>query len=87
MDGGGRACAFDEYLRRTRGPCPGTRRNYAGHVGAFLEMVLADGSVEPADIHVSDVVGFVGALTRHYQSGTAPTPDRSQSRAEAIPAR
>lgn len=66
----GLLAAFDEHLRRTRGLCAGTRRNYTGHVGAFLEMVFADGSVEPADIQVSDVVGFVGALTRRYQSGT-----------------
>jgi hypothetical protein len=29
--------AFDEHLRRTRSVCPGTRRNYARFVRAFLQ--------------------------------------------------
>jgi hypothetical protein len=28
--------AFDEYLHRVRGVCPGARRNYARYVGEFL---------------------------------------------------
>ena len=31
--------AFDEYLRRTRSLCVGTRRNYERHAQAFLAMV------------------------------------------------
>jgi integrase/recombinase XerD len=61
---------FDEHLRRTRGVCPGTRRNYARFVRAFLQAVFADGRVEVADICVRDVVDFVGAATRRYQAGT-----------------
>jgi site-specific recombinase XerD len=61
---------FDEHLRRTRGVCPGTRRNYARYVRAFLQAVFADGPVEVADIRVRDVVDFVGAATRRYQGGT-----------------
>lgn len=61
---------FDEHLRRTRGVCPGTRRNYARFVRAFLQAVFADGPVEVVDICVRDVVDFVGAATRRYQAGT-----------------
>jgi integrase/recombinase XerD len=61
---------FDEHLRRTRGVCPGTRRNYARFVRAFLQAVFADGPVEVADICVRDVVDFVGAAARRYQAGT-----------------
>ena len=61
---------FDEHLRRTRGVCPGTRRNYARFVRAFLQAVFAGGRVEVADICVRDVVDFVGAATRRYQAGT-----------------
>ncbi len=38
--------AFDEHLRRTRGVCSGTRRNYARFVRAFLQTVFPDGPVE-----------------------------------------
>src|SRR5258708_26943445 len=61
---------FDEHLRRTRGVCPGTRRNYARFVRAFLQAVSADGRVEVAGICVRDVVECVGAATRRYQAGT-----------------
>jgi len=33
--------AFDEHLRRTRGVCAGTRRNYCRFAGAFLQAVFA----------------------------------------------
>jgi hypothetical protein len=33
--------AFDEHLRRARGVCAGTRRNYARFVGGFLEWTFA----------------------------------------------
>ena len=61
---------FDEHLRRTRGVCPGTRRNYARFVRAFLQTVFADGPVEVAKIHTRDVVEFVGNLMRCYQPRT-----------------
>jgi hypothetical protein len=32
--------AFDEHLRRTRGVCAGTRRNYARYAGALAGRVL-----------------------------------------------
>lgn len=61
---------FDEYLRRTRGVCPGTRHNYTRFVRAFLQSVFADGVVGFAEIHPRDVVEFVGGLTRRYRPGT-----------------
>src|SRR5258707_844780 len=61
---------FDEHLRRTRGVCPGTRRNYARFVRAFLQAVSADGGVEAAGVCVRDVFDCVGAATRRYQAGT-----------------
>jgi len=62
--------AFDEHLRRTRGVCPGTRRNYARFAGAFLQTVFADGPVAVAEIRVRDVVDFVAAATRRYRPKT-----------------
>jgi integrase/recombinase XerD len=63
--------AFDEHLRRTRGLCAGTRRNYRRYAQVFLETVFADGPVDVGAIHVRDVVGFVGDLTGRYQPRTA----------------
>jgi integrase/recombinase XerD len=62
--------AFDEHLRRTRGVCPGTRRNYARFVRAFLPVMFGDGPVEVAKIRACDVVEFVGGLSRRYQPVT-----------------
>ena len=62
--------AFDEHLRRTRGVCPGTRRDYARFVRAFVRTVFADGPVGVAEIHARDVVEFVAALTCRYRPGT-----------------
>ena len=62
--------AFDEHLRRTRGVCAGTRRNYARFAGAFLQAVFAGGPVVVAEIRVQHVVGFVAAATRRYQPRT-----------------
>ncbi len=42
--------AFDEHLRRTRGVCEGTRRNYGRYVRGFLETVFAGGPVDVATI-------------------------------------
>jgi integrase/recombinase XerD len=46
--------AFDEHLRRTRGVCPGTRRNYARFVRAFLPVMFGDGPVEVAKIRARE---------------------------------
>ena len=54
---------FDEHLRRTRGVCAGTRRNYARFVRVFLQRVFVGGPVDVAKIHPRDVVEFVGNLT------------------------
>lgn len=62
--------AFDEHLRRARGVCVGTRRNYARFVGAFLETVFCDGLVEVGVICAGDVIDFVGVMTRRYQPKT-----------------
>ncbi|MGH3936795.1 MAG: tyrosine-type recombinase/integrase [Pseudonocardiaceae bacterium] len=62
--------AFDEHLRRARGVCVGTRRNYARFVGAFLQAVFPDGRVDVGQICVLDVIDFVGAATRRYQPAT-----------------
>jgi integrase/recombinase XerD len=61
---------FDEHLRRTRGVCLGTRRNYARFAGAFLQFAFADGPVAVAQIRPRDVVEFVGGLSRRWQPGT-----------------
>jgi integrase/recombinase XerD len=62
--------AFDEHLRRTRGVCAGTRRNYARFVRGFLRSQFADGPVEVTNLYARDVVGFVGGLTRCYRPRT-----------------
>ncbi len=62
--------AFDEHLRRTRGVCPGTRRNYARFVRVFLQTVFPEGRVEIGQICVRDVIDFVGVATRRYQPAT-----------------
>src|SRR5947209_1782846 len=62
--------AFDEHLRRTRGVCAGTRRNYGRYAGTFLETVFDGGPADVAVIRAGDVVGFVGGLTRCYRPRT-----------------
>lgn len=62
--------AFDEHLRRTRGVCPGTRRNYARYVRAFLEGRFPAGPVELARIGPCDVGEFVGGLPGRYRPRT-----------------
>jgi integrase/recombinase XerD len=62
--------AFDEHLRRTRGVCAGTRRNYARFAAAFLQSACPGGPVEAARFHARDVAGFIGSLTGRYQPRT-----------------
>ncbi|MGY2747354.1 site-specific integrase [Arthrobacter sp. UYCu723] len=62
--------ALDEHLRRVRGVCPGTRRNYAKYVGEFLVTVFADGASDPRLIRPSDVIAFVGGAPARYRSRT-----------------
>ncbi len=62
--------AFDEHLRRTRGACAGTRRNYARFVRAFLQTVSGDGPVRVALLHPREVAGFVGGLPGRYRPRT-----------------
>lgn len=62
--------AFDEYLHRVRGVCPGTRRNYARYVGEFLVAMFPDGAVEFAEVRAPEVVAFVGGLSGRYRPRT-----------------
>jgi integrase/recombinase XerD len=62
--------AFDEHLLRTCGVCPGTRRNYARFVRAFLQTVFHDRPVRVAEIHPRDVIEFIGGLSRRYRPRT-----------------
>lgn len=62
--------AFDEHLRRTRGVCPGTRRNYAKYVDEFLGTMFGDGGVEFAEVRAPEVAAFVGGLSGRYQPRT-----------------
>ena len=62
--------AFDEDLRRTRGVCPGTRRNYARYVGEFLMAVFDDRGVEFAEVRAPEVAAFIGGLSQRYQPRT-----------------
>ena len=62
--------AFDEHLRRTRGVCPGSRRNYARFVRVFLQTVFDDRPVRVTEIHQRDVLEFVGGLTHRYRPAT-----------------
>ena len=61
---------FDEYLRRVRGVCPGTRRNYARYVGEYLVAVFDDRGVEFAEVRAPEVAAFVGGLSGRYQPRT-----------------
>jgi site-specific recombinase XerD len=62
--------AFDEYLVRVRGVCPGTRCNYVKYVHAFFETVLVDAVNRTAEVGPSEVVEFVRDLTRRYRPAT-----------------
>lgn len=62
--------AFDEYLRRVRGVCPGTRRNYARYAGGFMVARFGDGAVEFSEVNSLEVVAFVGGLSGGYRPRT-----------------
>ena len=62
--------AFDQHLRRVRGVCPGTRRNYTKYAGEFLETVSTDDGVDPGAVHARDVIAFVRDLSGRYQPRT-----------------
>jgi Phage integrase, N-terminal SAM-like domain len=62
--------AFDVHLRRARGVCEGTRRNYGRYARAFLEAVSADSAADVAAIRAGDVAGFAGDLASRYRPGT-----------------
>ena len=55
--------AFDEHLRRARGLCSGTRRNYARYTGEFLWTVFPAGRVDVNQMQVGHVIAFVAAAT------------------------
>lgn len=58
--------AFDEYLRRVRGLCPGTRRNYVRYAREFMSSVFVDNAPDPHQIRSEEVTAFVcGALGRY----------------------
>jgi len=61
---------FDEHLRRVRGVCPGTRRNYAKYVGEFLMAVFPDRAVEFTEVRAPEVAAFIGELSDRYQPRT-----------------
>jgi len=60
----------DEHLRRVRGVCPGTRRNYAKYVGEFLMAVFPDGALEFTEVRAPEVAAFIGGLSDRYQLRT-----------------
>jgi hypothetical protein len=62
--------AFDEHLRRARGLCSGTRRNYARYTGEFLWTVFPAGRVDVNQMQVGHVIAFVAAATHRYQPRT-----------------
>ena len=61
---------FDVHLRRTRGVCPGTRRNYARFARAFLQSTFADRPLDVAEVRARDVVEFVVVLSGRYRPRT-----------------
>jgi len=62
--------AFDEHLRRTRGVCAGTRRNYVKYVDEFLVAVFEDRDVEFAEVRSPEVAAFIVGLSDRYQPRT-----------------
>lgn len=71
LSGEGVLTAFDEYLRRVRGVCPGTRGNYTRYVAEFLAALpIRDSGVDLAGIGAPDVAAYVGGLSDRYQPRT-----------------
>lgn len=62
--------AFDEYLRRVRGLCPGTCRNYVRYAGEFMTNVFAENTPEPHQIRPEEVIAFVCGASDRYRSRT-----------------
>lgn len=62
--------AFDEHLRRSRGLCAGTRRNYCRFAGLFLAATFADGQVEVDKIGAGQVIEFISGAANRYQPKT-----------------
>lgn len=62
--------AFDEHLRRVRGVCGGTRRNYARYVAVYLSTLSAGDEVDLAEVRSPEVVGFIGGLSDRYRPRT-----------------
>lgn len=62
--------AFDEHLRRARGLCEGTRRNYARYVDEFLTAMFHGRAVVFAEIGSPQVATFIGGLPGRYRPRT-----------------
>jgi integrase/recombinase XerD len=62
--------AFDEYLRRVRGVCPGTRHNYTKYVAEFLATLPTKDGVDLAGIRAPEVVAFIAGLSERYRPRT-----------------
>lgn len=62
--------AFDEHLRRVRGVCRGTRRNYARYVAVYLLTLSVGNEVDLSQIRSPGVVAFVGGLSNRYRPRT-----------------
>lgn len=71
LSGEGVLTAFDQYLRRVRGVCPGTRGNYTRYVAEFLATLpIKDSGVDLAGIRAPEVAEYVGGLSGRYQPRT-----------------
>jgi len=66
----GLLAGFDEHLRRTRGVCASTSRNYTKFVRAFLAGVFDDDAVDISEIAPTQVIEYVGEVTRTYRPRT-----------------
>lgn len=71
LPGEGVLTAFDEYLRRVRGVCPGTRVTYTRYVAEFLATVpVGNSGVDLAGIRAPEVAAYVGGLSDRYRPRT-----------------
>lgn len=62
--------SFEEYLRRVRGLCPGTCRNYVRYAGEFMTTVFAGNAPDPHQIRPAEVLAFVCGASDRYQPRT-----------------